>query len=231
MAYLTRNTTPWQHLIRMTTTGLFTTAMLAPASHAAAQSAPPPLPTAPVTTVNGAPQADPWNPPLQVHPLCVDECKESGRCSQDGDECVAVDPVQCQRSTQCYEAGQCALQQGACRAARWQHCLSARECTTDGRCFLTTHSGTCDNERRDKPAMVVGIVALSLAAAGGMLGSLMLATGTGTTDIVHGSFATAGLGLASGIPLIVWGAPQSSRDDAVVRAGFGASGVMLEASF
>ncbi len=99
-------------------------------------------------------------------------------------------------------------------------------------CFLKPIAGICKHERRSMGAMVTGIIVMAFAAAGGIAGVTFLTIGGRIPDgykIVP--LVTAGVGLASGIPLIVWGTPKRDRDEAVIRAGFGASGLTLEATF
>ncbi len=203
---------------------------------AAEPPAPPPQNTTkPIIIVGDVPR-----PSVEpsIHPLCEQACITEGRCGYEGGECIAVRPEQCRRSDACLYDGLCQLRGGRCQASNWGHCLDSNHCADGRRCFYVPDSGSCDYERQSKPAMIVGIVGTGLAAAVGLFGGLVLDLdgfpfgGEGPSDVHHiVPLVSAGVMAAVFVPLIIWGAPKRDRDEAVVRARVGASGLKMEVNF
>ena len=155
-------------------------------------------------------------------PRCDDEaCYEHGECSYLGDSCVAGGSFDCRQSSGCRD---------------------------DGQCFYDAEDGSCEEDtmRRNKAAMVVGIVGMGVGAvsvAVGVVGLTFLrdvchadsscneqsATSTYTAMAVLGGMVTAGglLAVLVGAPKV----PRTAEASYLPSVGVGVSSISLDWTF
>jgi hypothetical protein len=70
-------------------------------------------------------------------------CRISGRCTPEGDGCVAATDADCRSSDACGEQGRCHAEAGACTVAEDEDCARSKACTDEGACIADRESNAC----------------------------------------------------------------------------------------
>ncbi len=65
---------------------------------------------------------------------CFAECSQTGRCSWDGNQCLADSDESCRRSDECEQLGHCTAVDGACKLTDSDDCRATFGCQTIGHC-------------------------------------------------------------------------------------------------
>jgi hypothetical protein len=69
-------------------------------------------------------------------------CREEGRCTADGSQCIAASNDDCRASASCRELGRCTAHDGRCVVASDADCAGAQSCVEDGRCSADLDSSS-----------------------------------------------------------------------------------------
>jgi hypothetical protein len=151
-------------------------------------------------------------------------CAQRGTCTTLGGHCVVFSSDDCAGSKICREIGACSAVDGLCRPTCDQDCVVAKICTEKGRCHYDARDIHCDDgtERRNKAAMVVGIVALGTGGGATLIGGLFYGLFGSFVEGPAIALLIAGpITMAAGVPLLAWGAGKETRSEATLSLGPG----------
>ena len=159
-------------------------------------------------------------------------CREDGRCTARGDECVVGSSEDCRRSFLCTKKGRCTLIGDECAATSAEDCRSSGSCLDKGQCILNSESHRCDDGNDvDEPVLYSGVAVSSLGGLAVVAGVVVLGLSAVYCDLWAepedgGSCITplgpaliaagAGAALAIGMPMIIVGAEGHPRGAIVV---------------
>lgn len=200
----------------------------------------PPPATAPVAAPSAPAESAAHPPHLAYHPLpprqvsaeCLDECKEDGTCTYDGDDCVAHADWECRGSELCREHGRCTARDDECVATAATDCLISNECEDEGDCFIDLEKQRCESRRTSPGMMAGGIVLMGLGGGSFAVGLATSALSFGKTETASTVAMIGGIAVAmgAGLPLTLVGNRKVRPEDEpsgapTVRLGLGAADV------
>ena len=129
-------------------------------------------------------------------------------CQSSGDDCVALNNVDCLMSLGCAEHGLCSARELRCVAGRHEDCRQSRACLVDGECWVLGSEQKCGEgtDRYDSNMRTGGIVLMVIGSAAVVVGVLVAVVGgygvVGTGGAAE-PYVEAGAGLAGGGGLTV----------------------------
>lgn len=156
-------------------------------------------------------------------------CRSRGLCVAQRGACVAGP---CSLKENCREKGYCSWLDGKCQAGSVADCRQSRVCTEDGKCMLNTEHHNCSDgtRRRSTGAMIGGVVLVGVSGLAAIIGSVFMVAAeeyscdsficVGPDDEDYRTMGIVALvggavTMSVGIPLLVYGAPKVTDEDAV----------------
>jgi len=176
----------------------------------------------------------------------TEACKEAGRCTSRGDECVVGSDGDCRSAVVCTKKGRCTLVDDACAATSIDECRNSANCRDEGDCYFDREEGRCDDSHEpNKPLLYSGVAVASLGGLAVVAGGIVLVLavpycglmgpddGEGSCPgyLIAGATIGAGVGVAliAGLPMIIVGAEGDPREAPTVVVG--PAGARLEWQF